>query len=243
MAATAEQMTFQLVVAATRKLGIGKSGSMPWKLPGDMAYFKDITSKTADSSKQNAVIMGRKTWESIPPKFRPLPGRINVVLTRGAAGSENSSALSNSAVRTSEQTYKVSSKLTALICVVFYIAWSIIKCEEHPCSMQGRCDSTGQVSQGAHVAESISSAMEILKELKSAGKLEHAFIIGGGQLYTEALKSPQCSAVHYTAVGISPSASRTSCVAAFLLISAHGHMNFSIGLERVLIRMACMVPY
>ncbi len=118
MAATAEQMTFQLVVAATRMLGIGKSGSMPWKLPGDMAYFKEITSKTADSSKQNAVIMGRKTWESIPPKFRPLPGRINVVLTRGAAGTENSSALSNSAVRTPEQTYKVSFELTPLKSVV-----------------------------------------------------------------------------------------------------------------------------
>ena len=38
-------MTFQLVVAATRKLGIGKAGSMPWKLPGDMAYFKEITSR------------------------------------------------------------------------------------------------------------------------------------------------------------------------------------------------------
>ena len=113
MAATAEQMTFQLVVAATRKLGIGKAGSMPWKLPGDMAYFKEITSRTADPGKQNAVIMGRKTWESIPSKFRPLPGRINVVLTRGAAGSENSSALSNSAARNPEQAYKVGVTLTA----------------------------------------------------------------------------------------------------------------------------------
>ena len=108
MAATAEQLTFQLVVAATRKLGIGKHGSMPWKLPGDMAYFKELTSKTADSSKQNAVIMGRKTWESIPLKFRPLPGRINVVLTRNAAGHENSSALSNSGAKVPQPVYKVS---------------------------------------------------------------------------------------------------------------------------------------
>ena len=107
MVAAAEQMTYQLVVAATRKLGIGKSGTMPWKLPGDMAYFKELTSKTAESGKQNAVIMGRKTWESIPPKFRPLPNRVNVVLTRNAAGHENSSALSNSAVKAPEQTYKV----------------------------------------------------------------------------------------------------------------------------------------
>ena len=58
--------------------------------------------------------------------------------------------------------------------------------------------------QGAHVAESISSAMEALKELKSSGKLEHVFIIGGGQVYTEALQSPQCSAVHLTAVRTLP---------------------------------------
>ncbi len=54
--------------------------------------------------------------------------------------------------------------------------------------------------QGAYVVESISAAMEVLKDLKSTGKLEHAFIIGGGQVYTEALQSPQCSAVHLTAV-------------------------------------------
>ena len=48
---------------------------------GDMAFFKKITSETADNSKKNAVIMGRKTWDSIPVKFRPLANRINVVLS------------------------------------------------------------------------------------------------------------------------------------------------------------------
>lgn len=52
----AEQRTFQLVVAATRQLGIGKGGTMPWKLPGDMAYFKELTSSTHDPSKKNAVV-------------------------------------------------------------------------------------------------------------------------------------------------------------------------------------------
>lgn len=54
--------------------------------------------------------------------------------------------------------------------------------------------------QGAHVLDSISSAMEVLKDLKSGGKLEYVFVIGGGQVYAEALQSPQCSAVHLTAV-------------------------------------------
>lgn len=71
-------------------------GSLPWSLPGDMKYFRELTSRTADPAKQNVVIMGRKTWESIPAKFRPLAGRINVVLTRGAvAGDENASAPGN----------------------------------------------------------------------------------------------------------------------------------------------------
>ena len=73
---------FQLVVACTRQWGIGKAGTMPWKLKLDVAYFKALTTRTADPQKQNAVIMGRKTWESIPTKFRPLAGRINVVLSR-----------------------------------------------------------------------------------------------------------------------------------------------------------------
>ena len=53
-----------------------------------MAYFKEVTTATADDSgtATNAVVMGRKTWESIPAKFRPLPDRINIVLTRSPAG-------------------------------------------------------------------------------------------------------------------------------------------------------------
>jgi dihydrofolate reductase / thymidylate synthase len=54
----------------------------PWKLPGDMEHFKKVTVGTNHVDRKNAVIMGRKTWESIPEKFRPLADRINVVLTR-----------------------------------------------------------------------------------------------------------------------------------------------------------------
>ena len=82
-----------LIVATTINppLGIGLKGQLPWPpLRADMAFFKRVTSTTtkAPSSSDgrtkvmNAVIMGRKTWESIPPKFRPLSGRLNVVVTR-----------------------------------------------------------------------------------------------------------------------------------------------------------------
>jgi dihydrofolate reductase len=54
---------------------IGHNNAMPWHLPEDMARFKRLTTG-------RPVIMGRKTWDSLSPKFRPLPGRTNVVITR-----------------------------------------------------------------------------------------------------------------------------------------------------------------
>ena len=69
---------FSIVVAIDRAGGIGREGKLPWNLPADMARFKEITQGEGG----NAVIMGRKTWDSIPEKFQPLPGRLNVVLTR-----------------------------------------------------------------------------------------------------------------------------------------------------------------
>lgn len=70
------------VVAATAKNGIGLNGTMPWRIPKDLKYFSQVTSTTPTTAQMNAVFMGRKTWESIPLKFRPLRKRINVVLSR-----------------------------------------------------------------------------------------------------------------------------------------------------------------
>jgi dihydrofolate reductase len=72
---------FAIVVAATQSRGIGYKGSLPWKLPGETAHFKKLTTQTVDPTKQNCVIMGRKTWFSIPERFRPLPNRRNIVIT------------------------------------------------------------------------------------------------------------------------------------------------------------------
>lgn len=63
-----------LIWAQTTDRVIGAEGAMPWHVPEDLAYFKQITAGSP-------VIMGRRTWESLPEKFRPLPGRFNVVIT------------------------------------------------------------------------------------------------------------------------------------------------------------------
>jgi dihydrofolate reductase len=71
-------MTVSLVVAYARNGVIGRDGELPWHLPSDMRHFRELTTG-------GTVVMGRKTYGSIPEKFRPLPGRRNLVLSRDGA--------------------------------------------------------------------------------------------------------------------------------------------------------------
>jgi dihydrofolate reductase len=93
----AKQLPLTLIVAATPKNGIGKNGALPWPLlKKEMAYFARVTKRiplaagtgkveskqtNAEDRRQNVVIMGRKTWESIPVRFRPLKDRTNIVIS------------------------------------------------------------------------------------------------------------------------------------------------------------------
>jgi dihydrofolate reductase len=68
-------MELKLIYARSRNGVIGREGQLPWHLPADLAHFKQTTLG-------QAVVMGRKTWDSLPERFRPLPGRTNIVITR-----------------------------------------------------------------------------------------------------------------------------------------------------------------
>ena len=75
-------MNFNLIVATDLNGGIGKNNQIPWHYKEDMQYFKSVTTDTSSINKINAVIMGRNTWDSLPEKYKPLPNRINVILSR-----------------------------------------------------------------------------------------------------------------------------------------------------------------
>ena len=82
-------MKLHMIFARTAKGVIGNHNAMPWHLPEDMARFKRLTQGFP-------VIMGRKTWDSLPPKFRPLPQRTNVVITRQPGWAEGGAEVASS---------------------------------------------------------------------------------------------------------------------------------------------------
>ena len=92
-------MKIGLIYARARNGAIGRNGRLPWHLPEDLAHFKRVTMGCP-------VIMGRKTWDSLPERFRPLPGRLNVVVTRQtdwhAAGADRAGSLQQAIARCSD---------------------------------------------------------------------------------------------------------------------------------------------
>ncbi|PWN54211.1 hypothetical protein IE53DRAFT_337502 [Violaceomyces palustris] len=85
--ATNKPLSLTLIAAASMTNGLGVNGGLPWKLKGEMTYFRNATTFVPREEgrvvgAKNVVIMGRKTWESIPPKFKPLKDRLNVIISR-----------------------------------------------------------------------------------------------------------------------------------------------------------------
>jgi dihydrofolate reductase len=117
-------MQLNLIYARARNGVIGKDGALPWHLPEDLMHFKRTTLGYP-------VIMGRKTWDSLPPQFRPLPGRANIVITRQENWHQNAAP------------------------------------------------------SGAQPANSLPNALLICEQIQP--DLEQVWVIGGAQIYAEAL--------------------------------------------------------
>jgi len=170
-------MQFSLVVAADRKRGIGRNGRLPWKLRGDMKWFKELTTSpdttavlsryrmdqafkdkrkfewetlvariggspdapAATAESRNAVIMGRKTWDSLPPRFRPLDNRLNGVISRSLP--------------------------------------------------EGLFEDSHQVWPSLETC---------LNELSQEKTIQNIFIVGGAEIYAQALKHPNCKKIFIT---------------------------------------------
>ena len=109
-----------LIAALARNGVIGRDGALPWHLAADMQHFRELT-------RECPVVMGRRTWDSLSPRYRPLPGRSNIIVSRRP----------------------------------------------------------GWTAEGAQVAPSLPAALR-LAQLR-LGPSKRVFVIGGAQLYREAL--------------------------------------------------------
>lgn len=134
------RVRFDVVVAADLDWGIGKNNGMPWpKLRADLAHFRRVTT-TAPADKRNAIVMGRKTWQSTEVAGRALPNRLNVVVTRGSI----------------------------------------------------------DVPAGVVVANSLPAA---IAAARSDASVADVFVVGGGDLYREAIASDDLRWIYLTRVG------------------------------------------
>jgi dihydrofolate reductase len=86
-----EHPELTMITAVERSYGIGRNNDLPWNLQREYAYFTRVTTRvpTGSPNIMNAVIMGRKNWDSIPVTIRPLPGRINIVISRSPEALRN----------------------------------------------------------------------------------------------------------------------------------------------------------
>eukprot|EP00879_Flechtneria_rotunda_P024276 GHRR01025728.1.p1 GENE.GHRR01025728.1~~GHRR01025728.1.p1 ORF type:complete len:493 (+),score=126.94 GHRR01025728.1:241-1719(+) len=185
---------FQVVVAATRSWGIGKNGELPFELPGDMQYFKKLTSQTSNSKLKNAVIMGRKTFLSIPEKFRPLRGRLNIILTSTPPHTTAAADADGSVIKSHPLQNENYAPPAANM-------QHTTQQKQQDAKQQQQLP---QSSSDLLYATSLEAAMQLLEEGTRSGTIESVFVIGGGQVYREAVASQRCSVIHLTHVDADP---------------------------------------
>jgi dihydrofolate reductase len=149
---------------------------------GDMAYFKKLTSQTSSPKLRNAVIMGRTTYMSIPEKFRPLKGRLNIVLTSKpptAAAAEASEQDENQAPTNyipAQQQQQQDAPPRQL---------ADVQKQQDPSAKQQQRQQQQQLPQPSvdlMYATSLEAAMELLEQEGISETIDTVFVIGGGQV-------------------------------------------------------------
>ncbi|KAF9573913.1 hypothetical protein EC968_007741 [Mortierella alpina] len=181
--------SFSIVVAADLANGIGLRGGLPWRLRKDMAFFARITSKVVEqhssphdassssSSPINACIMGRLTWESIPPKFRPLSSRFNIIVSRNPHYLDDKPEKDNPLVA-------LAPSLDAALDLV--------------ASMQKPTTTTTTATAPAPAAAASTGATG--SSNSPTFQIERVFLIGGAQLYNEGIQSRNCQHIFLTRI-------------------------------------------
>lgn len=136
-------MPLNIVVAMDQSRGIGRGGTLPWHLKGDLRHFRELTTTTRHKDRRNVVIMGRKTWDSLPPSSQPLPGRINMVITH---------------------------------------------------------NELLELPQGVFKAAGFEQALDLLHKKEVGKTVESVYVIGGTQIYQQAVQHPQCRKIYLTQI-------------------------------------------
>lgn len=134
-------MRINLIYAKASNGVIGRDNAMPWHLPEDLAHFKQTT-------QGYPVIMGRATWYSLPPRFRPLPGRLNLVLTRDAATAQSLTAEGACAMDSLEAALAHCRTLPGAPAEVWVIGGAQIYAQAEPLAQRAVVTEIGQAFEG-----------------------------------------------------------------------------------------------
>ncbi|KAI3381245.1 hypothetical protein SNEBB_002077 [Seison nebaliae] len=191
---------FDLVVCMTDwNRGIGANNNVPWQIDKDLKFFRDITMKTEDNKKYvNCVIMGRKTWESIPFKYRPLPNRINVIISKNFQDLTKDFEYNEKNLNNSTYIIVQSSIDGAYSDLEHFFMGKLNKSKLN-------CYIKRHACSGSVYRQMISSNLHQFMgpnphQTDTLKKLQNIFVIGGAQLYENALAHYFCRYVYCTRI-------------------------------------------
>ncbi|KAI9927670.1 hypothetical protein ASPWEDRAFT_176152 [Aspergillus wentii DTO 134E9] len=152
----------------TPRLGIGLNGTLPWpRIKADMSFFARVTSRPPHAGATNAMIMGRKTYDSVPANLRPLGKRISAVITRDESGAVREKVRRELEAKRGRDAAKAAAA-----------------------AAEGKAKPvTEEPATDAIVSSSMEAALETLEASYGAQeKLGKVFVIGGGEIYATALQ-------------------------------------------------------